>query len=125
MRGHGLAGPVGAGFLGRVVADGEDEVHLGRGGCGELVPGFAAQAGGGYVRKVKLVQRLGPDRAGGMAAGTVGSKNAPALAIQDGLSQNGPRGVPGAEKEDVVVVGHDGAPTSAPAPQQPGAQQES
>ena len=58
------------------------------------------------MRKVKLLQCLGPDRSKGMAAGTVGGENAFALTIQDGLGENRPGGVPCAEKKDIVVVGH-------------------
>ena len=46
VRGHRLARPVGARFVGGIVADGEDEVHLRGVGSGELIPGFAAQAVG-------------------------------------------------------------------------------
>jgi hypothetical protein len=43
MSGHGLAGPIGACFIGGVVANREDKVEVGRtGGC-EFVPEFAAQ----------------------------------------------------------------------------------
>ena len=44
MRRHRLAGPDRAGFAGRIVADGEDEIELRRTGLGELVPGFGAEA---------------------------------------------------------------------------------
>src|SRR3977135_2854328 len=45
MRGHGMSRPDRASFLGSVVANREDEVHLGSAGAREFVPALAAQAG--------------------------------------------------------------------------------
>ena len=44
MRGHGLAGPYGAGLIGGVVADCENEIEFGRARLRELEPALGTQA---------------------------------------------------------------------------------
>ncbi len=96
--GDGLAGPDGADFFGRVIANGEDEVEVGRAGLGKLIPGFAAQtfdrnAGGG-----DLAQGFRANGPGGMTAGAVGGEGGRAFAVEDGFREDGAGGVAGAEK---------------------------
>ena len=47
MSGHGLTGPNGAYFLGRVIADREHKVEFRCAGSGELIPILATSAVGG------------------------------------------------------------------------------
>ena len=74
MSGDGLAGPDGADLVGGVVADGKDEVEMRRAGRGELIPGFASQARGAEAGGFDVPEGFRADRAGGMAAGAIGSE---------------------------------------------------
>jgi hypothetical protein len=69
MGGHGVSGPNRAEFSCGVVANREGKIELGRGGDGKLVPEFAAQAGGGYVRDFELAQGFGANASRRMTAG--------------------------------------------------------
>lgn len=68
MSGDRLSGPIGAYFVRGIVADREHKIDDGRTGGGKLVPGLAAQSGSGDSGKLKQLQRLGPNRSGGIAA---------------------------------------------------------
>src|SRR2546429_132785 len=69
MRGHRVAGPDRAGFAGRVVANGEDEIHLGRTGFAEYVPRLRAEAVGWIAEARQGRQREWVDDAFWLAAG--------------------------------------------------------
>src|SRR5215472_9333969 len=68
MGSNWLSGPDRANFLRCVVADGEDEVQLGRVWFREFIPRLAARAPGRYSRRLKLTKGRGPDDSAGMAA---------------------------------------------------------
>ena len=103
MRGDGLAGPDGADFFGRVIADGKDEVEMGRAGLGKLVPGLAAQAFHAETGGGDLAQSFGANGSGGMTAGAVGGEGGRSFAVEDRFRQDGAGGVAGAEKQNIVV----------------------
>lgn len=98
VRGDGLTGPDGAHFFRRVIADGKNEVEMGRAGLGKLIPGLAAQAFDAEARGFDLPQSLGADGSRGMTAGAVGSERGRCLAVEDRLRQDGAGGIAGAEK---------------------------
>src|SRR5215469_13987098 len=56
MGSHWLTRPDRTNFLGRLVADGEDEVQLGRVRFGELIPRLAVSTPGGDSRRFKLAK---------------------------------------------------------------------
>src|ERR1700687_426680 len=62
VRGHGMSRPDRANLLGSVVANREDELHLGSAGAREFIPALAAQAGCGNASQLKLLQRFGMHR---------------------------------------------------------------
>src|SRR5579862_6252168 len=95
---HRLAGPDRADFLGGVVADGEDEVHLRSAGAGEFLPAFASQPRGGYVRALQLLYRLGMHESGRMAAGAVSRGIGTAPVVENCFREDRARGIPGAEE---------------------------
>ena len=108
MRRHRLARPDGTHLLGRVVADREHEIHLGRSGFCELIPVLAAQALRRKMSEFDLLERLGPNPPGGVAARTVGGERRLALAVEDRLGHDRTRRIAGAQEEHVVasVRGH-------------------
>lgn len=61
VRGDGVTRPDGTDFFRRVVADGKDEVEMGRAGLGKLIPGLAAQAFNAEAGGCDLTQRFGAD----------------------------------------------------------------
>src|SRR5579872_3971930 len=69
VSGHRLAGPDGADLLRGVVADGEDEVELGRIGARKFFPAFAAEIGSGKASGFDLLESFGAHFSGGKAAG--------------------------------------------------------
>jgi len=101
---HRLAGPHRADFLGCIVADRKDEIELRRAGPRELVPTLAAKAIGRKMRKFQLFQRLGPHGSCWLATSAKRNEIRPTLPIQNGFGHDGPRGVSGAEKQNVVAV---------------------
>src|SRR5271166_984409 len=102
MSGHRMPWPNGTDFVGGVVADGKDEVHLRRTGRGELVPGFAAKACYRYSGEFELSECFWPDSARGMAACAVSLEGTLRSVVQNTFRQNGPGGVASAKEEDVV-----------------------
>jgi hypothetical protein len=98
MGGHRLAGPHRADFVSGIVANGENKIHVRRAGLGEFVPAFAAQSGSGQTGTLQLPNGERMDAACGLAAGTEGAKVACAAMIQNGLRENGSRGVADAEE---------------------------
>ena len=102
VRGDGMAGPDGAGFVRSAIANSNDEVHRRSTRFGEFVPAFAAQACGGQIGGLELLDGVGVDAAGGMAAGAEGAEIGLAAVIQNGFGHDGARGVAGAEEENVV-----------------------
>ena len=98
VRSDGLAGPDGAGFLRGVVANRKDKMHFGRAGLGEFVPALAAQSGGGQARGFELLQGVWMDASRGMAAGAEGAEIRAFPLIENGLGQDGPRGISRAQE---------------------------
>jgi hypothetical protein len=93
MRGHGLAGPDGTGFLRRVVANGKDKIHFGRCGLGELFPAFAAQAFRRQVRHFNQLQRFGAHHSRRVTSGAKSGENRLAFAVENGFGHDGTRGI--------------------------------
>jgi hypothetical protein len=75
VRRNRLSRPDWACFVGGVVADGEDEVHLGRAGLSEFVPTLAASIRSRELRTLQFAQRLRSDCASRMTARTVSVKS--------------------------------------------------
>src|SRR6185437_7381397 len=69
MRVDRLAGPHGAGFARRVVADGEDEIHGWRARDREHIPALGMHVGRRVAEPRQKVDGVGMHRALGMAAG--------------------------------------------------------
>ena len=103
MCGDRLSGPYGTGFLRRVVANGEDEIHLLRPGYREFVPTLAAKSVDWDVRDFQLTQRFGTNRTCRVAACAVGVEGLPPLEVQDRLRHDRVGGVAGAQEQNVVV----------------------
>ncbi len=102
-----LAGPGGA-FLGRCrVADGEDEIHHGGVGLLEFGDVLGPQAGDVVAVAVKHVERKGIERRVGTRSGGKGLELVPAQIAQERLGKDRAGGVAGADEQDVEAHGGD------------------
>src|SRR5271169_4529223 len=110
VRDHGLSRPQRARFLGGVVANREDEVHLGRAGAPEFIPTLAAQALGRDSSPRKLLQSLGTNRTRRMTSRAVGREYRLSFVVENRFGQDGPRRVSRAQEKNVVVSCHDQSP---------------
>jgi hypothetical protein len=108
-----LTGPNRADFVGGVVTDGDDDMHLWRAGLGEFIPAFAAQAGCGQVGGFELFDGMRIDLAGGIAASAEGTEIGLTAMIQDSFGHDGPSGVAGAEEQNIVRRLHEGTSVAA------------
>ena len=104
MRRHRLARPDRAGFVRRVVADREDEIHLGRARSREFVPALRAGEGGIVVEALQKLECIGMHLAFGMRAGRKRLEPAGADPVEDRFGDNGSRRISGAQKQDVENV---------------------
>src|ERR1035438_7339210 len=89
VRGHGLARPQWAGFLGGIVADRKDEVHLGSARPPEFIPTLAAQGVGRNVGCLQLLQSFGTNRSRGMTSGAVGGECRPSSVVENRFGHDG------------------------------------
>src|SRR5271157_4019567 len=103
VRGHGLSRPERTGFLGGIVANREDELHLGSARLPEFVPAFAAQARCGNASPRKLLQSFGTDHPRRTTSGTVGAESRLSFVVEDRLGHDGTRRVSCAQEQNVVV----------------------
>jgi len=101
---HRLAGPHRADFLGCVVTNSKDEIELRRARPRELAPILTAKAIGRKMHEFQLFQRFGPHGSCWLATSAKRNEIRPTLPIQNGFGHDGPRGVSGAEKQNVVAV---------------------
>src|SRR5208337_2282026 len=108
MRGHRLAGPDGTHLFSRVVANGEDKVHLGRSRLCKLFPVLAAQAIRGQMRQLNLLERLWTNAPRGLASRAIGNKVGAALMIENRFGHDGASRIPCAQEENIVVCLHGG-----------------
>jgi len=106
MRGNGLAGPDGAGFVGGVVANGENKIHFRRIGRCEFIPTFAAETLGGQASDFELAQGPGMNTSNGVAAGAIRREGGRAAFVEDGFGHDRAGGISGAEEEDVIAGRH-------------------
>src|SRR6202521_6400469 len=106
VRGHGMSGPDRANLLGSVVANREDELHLGGAGARELTPALARQAGCGNACQLKLLQRFGMHRPRGMTSGAVGGEDRLSFMVEDGFGHDGTCRVSRTQKQSVEVSFH-------------------
>src|SRR5690606_26976929 len=84
-----------AGFAGGFVADGDDDV--GRDGF-ELIPGFAVEPAGGDAMTAQLSVGSGMNLAGGRPAGAEALDAGWRQVVEDGLGEDAPAAVVGADK---------------------------
>src|SRR5260370_6241123 len=103
VRGHGVSRPDRAGFLGGVVANGEDEVQLGSAGARKFVPAFTAQAGRGDASFLKLLQRFGTNRPRAMTSGAVGGEDWLSFVVDDRFPPDGARRICPTQRQKRVV----------------------
>src|SRR5271155_4123692 len=96
---HRMPWPNGTDFVGGVVADGKDEVHLRRTGRGELVPGFTTKACYRDSGEFELFDCFGADSARGMAARAVSLEGTLRPVVQNTFGHDGAGGVASAKEE--------------------------
>ena len=106
VRRHRLARPERADLRRRVVADGEDEVHVRRARRSELVPAFRAGEGGVVVEPLQEIDGERVRLRLRMGAGRVAPELAGALAVQDRLGHDRAGRIAGAEKQHVIGPVH-------------------
>jgi len=99
---HRLTGPDGAGFVRRVVADGENEVQVRRPSPRKLVPTLRAQRIDSVVLSTQQLEREGMHRSARKAAGAVRAETAVAEPIQHRFGEYAARRIASAQKEHVV-----------------------
>jgi hypothetical protein len=99
---HRMAEPDRAGFAGRIVTDGEDEVHLRSASFGKDIPAFRAEPGCGIAKRVQSFQRPGMDLPLRMAASREGAEAAFPLGIEDGFRQDRACGIARAKKKHII-----------------------
>src|SRR3972149_5835509 len=102
MSGGWFPGPNRTDFPRRVVADRDDEIHLGGPGCREFVPALAPQTGRRHLQGFEQIQGEGMDLPFRMAAGAVPPEPPLPDVVQDRLGKNAPRRVAGAQEKDAV-----------------------
>src|SRR5277367_4463764 len=127
VSGQRLSGPERANFFGRVITNGEDEIHDGRIRRCKFVPRFATQVSGGDSGEFKLLECLRLNSSRRMTASAVGSENAPRFAVQNGFGHDGAGRISGAQEQNVVETRHAAYPflTSLSVGQQLGSQHDS
>src|SRR5258708_18040410 len=106
MRRHRLTRPDGTDFVGRVVTDGKNEIHLGSVRLREFIPALAPQILRWNTRSFEAVDSLRPDCTRWMTSCAVGAKPGFAREVKNRLGHDRPCRVAGAEKENVVVILH-------------------
>ena len=103
MCGSRVSGPDGAHLTCCVIADGDDEIHLGGAGARKLIPAFAAQP---VCGDASLLQNLESQGVGllilpGATASGIGLESVLAHVIEQGLGQDAARRVVGAKEQNV------------------------
>src|SRR5919201_1466813 len=89
VSGHRLTRPNGANLFGGVVANGKNEIELGRAWFRELVPAFALKAVRRDMGGFELIQCLPTHCSGRVTARAKGGEIRPALLIHDCLRHDG------------------------------------
>ena len=102
MRRYRLAWPHRTDFLSGAVAHGEHKIHLWRSRFCKFVPTLAPQAFGRQSGGLERMDRVLIDAFGGVTSGAEGTEIRFAPVLQNGLGQNGARGIPGAEKQETL-----------------------
>src|ERR1700687_5717669 len=106
VRGHGLSRPERAGFLGGVVANRENKMHLGSAGPPEFIPALTTQSACRDASHLKLLQSFGTNRPRGMTPGAVGREDRFFFVVEDRFRHDGTRRVSRAQEQNVVVSVH-------------------
>src|SRR5260370_15451650 len=106
MRRHRLPRPDGTHFLLRIVANGEDKIHLRRFRFGKLFPALAAQIPSRQVRHFDQLERFRPHNSRWVASHAVSGEKWLAFAVKNGLRHDRPGGIPGAQEQHAVVPLH-------------------
>src|SRR3546814_13391312 len=99
MGGDRVARPDRAGFARGIVANGEDEIELGRARRREFVPALRAQPARVKAESAEQGERGGMNVALGEAAGAIGTESAVTHAVQQRLDEERERAVARASKE--------------------------
>src|ERR1700756_1942855 len=110
MSGNWLARPHGTNLVGRVVANGKDEIHFRRAGFRKLIPALTAQIGNWKPDYFQLLDRVRIYTARGMASRAVSGEIRTSFLIQNGFRENRTCGVAGTEKQH--VAGHRSTPSA-------------
>src|SRR5258708_17066478 len=103
---HWLAWPDGTHLLGRVVANGEDKVHLRRPGLCELFPVLASQTLRRQVCLLNQFERLRAHNSRRVTSRAVSCEEVLALTVENCLGHDGTRRIPRAQEQNVVVRLH-------------------
>jgi len=102
VRGRRRTGPHRTGLARGGVADGEDEIHVGRAVDGVLIPALAAHTAYVDAASQQRLDRERIDPAERKAPSAVGLEPAAAQEVHQALGQYAARGVAGAKKEYVM-----------------------
>src|SRR5690606_33793064 len=95
-------------FASGVVANSDDEVHVRRIRCCELVPAFTTEIVRWITRLFDLLNRIWIDDAVGVTASTVAFELTMTHGRHKGFSHDGACGVASTEKQDIeLLVRHD------------------
>jgi hypothetical protein len=86
------------------IADGEDELHLRRIGCGELIPGFALKPIDWHLEDAQKIKNLSANLPCGFAAGTESLKPPGPPMGQQGFSHNAAGGIELAQEQNIVCI---------------------
>src|SRR5882762_3975228 len=95
---HWLSGPNGTHFLGGVVANGENEIHLRRSGLCELFPVLAAQAFHGQACQANQLESFRTHDSRRVASRAESCEKRPALTVENCLGHDGTSRIPRAQE---------------------------
>src|SRR6266571_9054277 len=106
MRRHRLPRPDGTHFLRRIVANGEDKIHLRRFRFGKLCPALAAQVPRRQVRHFDQLERFRTHNSRWVASRAVSCEKWLAFAVENSLRHDRPGGISRTQKQYVVACLH-------------------
>jgi hypothetical protein len=106
MRRHRLSRPDRAGFIGRVVADGENEIHLGGAGNREFLPVLRTSEGRVVVEGFQKLERERMDLSFRVRSGRISLEPAGSDTIENRLGKDRPCRIAGAEKKNFIWLTH-------------------
>jgi len=105
MNRHGMPRPDWTGFSARLIADGENEVHVGAALARELIPVLGTKTFGRIIQFFQQGTGMGIYFSSGMAARAEGLKGPGPDPIEDCFCKNASRRIAGAQEEYSVWPG--------------------